>query len=519
MTRGRLRIQGSGAYVAGAAGCLAAVSAAGQDFNGDGINDLAWGVPGESVGALGSAGCVNVVYGSAAGLVGTIGGGAPVAAQMWHQNSAGIVSVSAAGDMFGRALAWGEFDGDGFDDLAIGIPGKSAPAAAGAGMVHVLYGGPGGLSAAGDLTIVQTFFGDPREAGDNLGWSLAAGDVNGDGLDDHIIGAPFEDTGLVDAGMAHVAMGMAPSGFALGAAPILMQPMGGDPDEMGDHFGWSLSVGDHDFDAFEDTVIGVPDEDLGAGLPDAGLIHIFSGGPGGPMTGPVVMFPQGPFGDPSEPGDKFGYSLAAGDMDGNLVQDLLVGVPEEDVAGLADAGLVHAVGYAPGGVMIGVLAFTQGIFGVNATEATDEFGRSVAIGDFNGDPFGDCLIGSPGEILGGLADAGLLSVVPGGPGGPGTGPPPTFWHQNTPSVLDVVEVGDRLGEFVTVGDFNGDGMLDAVGTAISEDLAGIVDCGMIHVFYGTAGGISAAMDQLWHQNRPGVPEVNEMLDAIGVLAK
>jgi hypothetical protein len=170
-------------------------------------------------------------------------------------------------------------------------------------------------------------------------------------------------------------------------------------------------------------------------------------------------------------------------------------------------------------VIIGVLAFTQGMFGVNATEATDEFGRSVALGDLNGDAFSDCLIGSPGEILGGMADAGLLSVVPGGPAGPGSGPPSTFWHQNIAGVLDVVEVGDRLGEFVTTGDFNGDGILDAVGTAISEDLAGIADCGMIHVLYGTAAGITAAGDQTWHQNRPGVPEANELLDSIGVLAK
>jgi len=489
-----------------------------QDFNGDGIDDLAWGVPGEDVGAIVDAGCVNVVYGTAAGLVGTLGGGAPIAAQIWHQNRPGIVGVSAAGNMFGRSLAWGDFNGDGFDDLAIGIPGKTIAGAAGAGQVHVIYGSAGGLSAAGDLTLTQPMFADPPEPGDSFGWSLAAGDVNGDFLDDLIIGAPFEDTGFMDAGMIHVALGLPVGGFAPGAAPAIIQGMLGDPDEAGDHFGWALSVGDHDLDPFEDTVVGAPDEDI-AGLPDAGLVHMLFGGPGGPLTGPIATLPQGAFGDPSEPGDKFAYSLAAGDIDGNMVDDLLIGAPEEDIAGLADAGLVHAVGFAPGGAILGILPFTQGMFGVNATEATDEFGRSVAIGDFNGDLFGDCLIGSPGEVLAGLADVGLFSVVPGGPGGPGTGPASTFWHQNTAGILNLNEVGDRLGEFVAVGDFDGDGIMDAVATAISEDLGVAADCGMIHVLYGTAAGITAAGDQLWHQNSAGVPEVNEMLDSIGVLAK
>jgi hypothetical protein len=504
--------------MAGIAAAALPLGAVAQDFNGDGFADSAWGVPGESVGAIVSAGAVNVVYGAPGGLIGAAGGGAIVPAQIWHQNVGGIVGASAAGDRFGHALAWGDFNGDLFDDLAIGIPGKSAPGATGAGMVHILYGGPGGLSAAGDLTLVQSALADPREAGDAFGWSVAAGDVNGDGLDDLVIGAPFEDTGFVDAGMIHVALGMAPSGFMPGAAPAIIQGMLGDPDEMGDHFGWSISIGDHDLDAFQDTVVGTPDEDI-AGMADAGLVHFLFGGPGGPLTGPVMTLPQGAFADPTEPGDRFASALGAGDIDGNGVDDLLIGVADENIGALVDAGLVHAIGFAPGGAILGFVAFTQGTFAVDATEATDEFGRSVSVGDFNGDTFGDCLIGSPGEVLGGMADAGLLSVVPGGPGGPGTGPAPTFWHQNSASVLDVIEVGDRLGEFVAAGDFNGDGFLDAVGTAISEDLAGIADCGMLHVFYGSPMGITAAMDQVWHQNRPGVPEVNEMLDGQGVLAR
>lgn len=488
-----------------------------QDYNGDGIADLAWGVPGEDVGTKVDAGCVNVVYGSAGGLSGTLAGGAPIAGQLWHQNSAGIVSASAAGDKFGAALAWGDFNVDGFDDLAIGIPGKSFAGAAGAGMVHIIYGGPIGLSAAGDLTLIQPMFADPTETGDGFGWTLAAGDVNGDGIDDLIIGAPFEDTLAVDAGMVHVALGMPGGGFMPGAVPAILQGMVGDPDEMGDHFGLALTVGDLDGDPFEDLVVGAPDEDLG-GLIDAGFIHVLSGGPGGPLTGPIFPFPQVLFGDPSESGDRFGAALAIGDIDMNFIGDLIVGAPLEDLGGIADAGVIHAVGFAPGGAILAMMVITQSTFGVDANEATDEFGHSVAVADFNFDGFDDILAGTPGETRGGLADVGQFAIIPGGPGGPGSGPASTFWHQNKAGILDVNEVGDRLGHAVAAGDFNGDGFLDAAVTAFSEDIGGAADCGLIHIIYGSPAGITAVGDQVWHQNRPGVPEVNAMLDFNGVLA-
>ena len=85
------------------------------DFNGDGFDDLAVGVPGEDIGTINSAGAVNVIYGSSGGL--SCGGN-----QFWHQDSSGILDTAEASDQFGDALAAGDFNGDGFDDdLAVGV--------------------------------------------------------------------------------------------------------------------------------------------------------------------------------------------------------------------------------------------------------------------------------------------------------------------------------------------------------------------------------------------------------------
>src|SRR5262245_19207249 len=94
----------------------AGVAAVG-DFNADGFADLAIGVSQETVGTVAGAGAVNVIYGTASGLHAS----SSVTNQLWHQNRAGIEDSCEAADNFGAALATGDFDNDGFYDLAIGI--------------------------------------------------------------------------------------------------------------------------------------------------------------------------------------------------------------------------------------------------------------------------------------------------------------------------------------------------------------------------------------------------------------
>jgi FG-GAP repeat len=145
--------------------------AAGQlkaDFNGDGFADLAVGVPDEDVGTITNAGAVNVLYGSGTGL-------SAAGNQLWHQDSGGILDGAEADDIFGWALAAGDFNGDGFADLAVGVPGESVGTISFAGVVNVLYGSGSGLSATGNQLWHQDRSGvaDVAEADDHFGLGLA----------------------------------------------------------------------------------------------------------------------------------------------------------------------------------------------------------------------------------------------------------------------------------------------------------------------------------------------------------
>ncbi len=120
-----------------------ALGAVRADFNGDGRDDLAVGAPNEDIGSIESAGGVNVLYGGAGGLSAT-------GNQFWRQNSPGVLGASEAFESFGYALAAGDFNGDGSDDLAVGVPIEGVGGVGNAGAVNVLYGGAGGLSATGN---------------------------------------------------------------------------------------------------------------------------------------------------------------------------------------------------------------------------------------------------------------------------------------------------------------------------------------------------------------------------------
>ena len=161
----------------------------------------------------------------------------------------------------------GDFNGDGFDDIAVGAPDENVGAVADAGVVHVLHGSAAGLTGTGSQYWSQAVAGilDGVEVGDRFGASLAAGDVDGGGHADLVAGAPGESVGAVaDAGVVHVLLGTG-AGLASAGNQLWGQNSAGisDSAEAGDGFGSAVAAGDFTDDGRTDLAIGAPGEDVG----------------------------------------------------------------------------------------------------------------------------------------------------------------------------------------------------------------------------------------------------------------
>ena len=176
------------------------------DFNNDGFEDLAIGAPTEDIEEIGFddllAGAVNVIYGRAGGL-------ATRANEIWHQDRDGIIGGAEDDDSFGSALAAGDFNNDGYEDLAIGVPGEDLEDIGSAGAVNVIYGGPAGLMVFGNQIWHQDSdgIGGVAEPNDSFGAALAAGDFNNDGFEDLAIGVREDVRGKEDVGVVNVIYG------------------------------------------------------------------------------------------------------------------------------------------------------------------------------------------------------------------------------------------------------------------------------------------------------------------------
>ena len=163
-------------------------------------------------------------------------------------------------------------------------------------------------------------------------------------------------------------------------------------------------------DGFEDVIIGAPGEGIGR-IKKAGMVHILFGSESGVTSAEDVTYHQNSPGVPggAESGDAFGYSVAAGDIDGDGRADIAIGVPKENVGRRVDAGAVHVIygdGYQHD--------FTQNTSGVKGvSEKGDLLGWSVMIENVTGDHLPDLIIGSPGEAIGSLKNAGAVAILPG----------------------------------------------------------------------------------------------------------
>ncbi|MEO1088104.1 MAG: FG-GAP repeat protein, partial [Acidobacteriota bacterium] len=287
------------------------------DFNDDGYADLAVGVPGESQSGD-ESGRDAIIYGSSNGLTST-------GHQSFNQDSPGISDQTEDGDQFGRSLAVGNFNGDDFADLAIGVPDENGNGRD-SGLFHVLFGSGSGLTGTGSQTFSQDDLGDSREKDDHFGWALAAGDYDSDGVDDLVVSAPWEDS--KDRGRIHLLYGVRYDQPNPGLSNSGTSFLGAN----GDRLGFALTAGHFSDGQKADFAASRPGWNttyISKTRYDAGQVTVYYSANANGTTS-WSQKSSTVYGAP-ETDDRFGSSLVAGNFNGDTRDDLAIGTKYESV--------------------------------------------------------------------------------------------------------------------------------------------------------------------------------------------
>jgi Ca2+-binding RTX toxin-like protein len=406
------------------------------DINGDGFADLIIGARGgdgrhlrNTNGTLTTSGVGDtyVVFGKASDEWGA----AIDLATITAGTGGFVIHGEDTGDQSGRSVASaGDVNGDGFTDLIIGAYGGDGTSGSGAAQIgdsYVVFGKASGWVANINLATIASGNGGfalrGRDWGDNFGWSVAsAGDVNGDGLADVIIGARLgeptanPDSAKYNAGESYVVFGKASDWDAAISATTIANGTGGFViigQDRNDRSGFSVaSAGDINGDGFADIIIGAPNagplvnRHYGMANDKSGESYVVFGKASSWGVIDLTNIAAGTGGfviNGQDAGDQSGYSVAsAGDVNGDGFDDLIIGAWGGDAAGNAksyagDSYVVFGKEASSWGAPISLTAIANGTGGfvIYGRDVSDKSGRSVAsAGDINGDGFADLIVGA-----------------------------------------------------------------------------------------------------------------------------
>ncbi|MEU2618558.1 FG-GAP-like repeat-containing protein [Streptomyces sp. NPDC007157] len=431
-----------------AATASAAPSGLAGDFNGDGYRDLAIAAPVAKISGKSGAGYVAVVYGTKNGLDTT-------KRQVISQATTGVPGNPASGDYFGDRLTTGDLDGDGYTDLVVGVHSERIGTTDSYGNVTVLWGGASGLKGASNLSSPM-----PRYRSE-LGWALAAGDFDGDGHTDLAVGNNATPSLNIFRG-PFTRKGKAAS--LTGIDTIAQTTIYAD----------KLISGDVNGDGKTDLLVMGQEETASGDYRTRSVLY--TGTSGGPKLGKRLAG---------------GYDAVIADVDKDGYGDIVTGNFMEKSASEPNGGLGGAVtvtyGAAGGLSSRTPVRITQDTAGVpEKGEKGDGFGWSLSAGDVNGDGYPDIAVGAQDETLGAARKAGTVTVLRGSASGL-TGGGAKVFSQNTAGVPGTAETLDYFGTAVRLVDANGDGRAELVASASNEDKG----TGAVWLFKSTTAGVTA----------------------------